>query len=441
MRRFLRMLLAVLLCTTAMCQVAVLSDVNANTDASNATIVVENGSNKTSQISVRDILSTAVNGNNSTYSEEEVFLAAQLINHEAHNQSYNGKVAVAEVLINRIKSTLFPNTINDVISQKGQFSNSRRIKNIQPTEVELRIANSVLNGNLRVFNDEGVLYFRNPAVTSGFSAKVDKDWGSLDYVTYIGDHAFYSQSIYDKQLAEAREDEKGKEKKSIFDKLPTRVDIAAFGASLKESKTSAKAETIKNDASKTEPIVVANGAITPDASDADIAVDSIDVENNVVEVIDAQTHATENSKEETEAAICEIATAVTGVSEEVAQNAMAKLAEGEDLTEFSLEETVYVSSAIMLANASVINEKMSKDTKDTDEINPEEEEIDESDPAAVAQRQARIDEKLRVQRIAELEAANVKANEEATKLAEINIQQAVDRAETLVKAGQVEINE
>lgn len=422
MRRFLKVLLAVLLCTTAMCHVCMLSEVSANTSTSGTT-VVDNNLNKTSQTSVHDILSTSVNSGSHAYSEEEVFLAAQLINHEAHNQSYNGKVAVAEVLINRVRSKLFPNTINDVISQQGQFSNSRRIKNIQPTEVELRIANSVLNGSLRVFNDMDVLYFRNPAVTSGFSAKIDKDWGKLDYVTYIGDHAFYSQNIYDKQLAEAKKDEGGKEKKSIFDKLPTKADIAAFATGIKGSKTVAKADT--NTA--TDVDVVVNGGIDSKS----------DVEDNIiVETVEGQEQNAEEGKKETEAAICEIATAVTGVSQEVAQNAMAKLADGEDLTGLSPEETVYVSSAIMLANATIINEKVSKEEKE-----PEEEKIDESDPAAVAQRQAKLDEKLRVQRIAELEAANVAANEKAVELAEMNVQQAVDRVETLLKAGQVEAEE
>jgi len=196
MRRFLQMLLAVLFCTTAMC----ITDVNAATTTNNSN-EIKTINIATSQSSVRDIQSTAINSEANAYSHEEVYLTAQLIHHEAHNQPYDGKVAIAEVVLNRVRSKIFPNSIDDVIFQTGQFTSVRRIRNISPTEQEVRIADRVLNGKLRVFNDSGILYFRNPKVTSGLDAETDKDWGSLDYVTCIGDHAFYSQMLFNKALA------------------------------------------------------------------------------------------------------------------------------------------------------------------------------------------------------------------------------------------------
>lgn len=56
------------------------------------------------------------------YSEAELRLMASIINCEAGGESFQGQVAVGIVVMNRVKSDLFPNTIKKVIYQKGQFS-------------------------------------------------------------------------------------------------------------------------------------------------------------------------------------------------------------------------------------------------------------------------------------------------------------------------------
>lgn len=57
------------------------------------------------------------------YVDEETLLSA-VIYCEAGNQSYAGKLAVGMVVLNRVKSSLFPSTIREVIYQKGQFYTS-----------------------------------------------------------------------------------------------------------------------------------------------------------------------------------------------------------------------------------------------------------------------------------------------------------------------------
>lgn len=54
--------------------------------------------------------------------ESETKLLAALIYCEAGNQPYEGKVAVGAVVMNRIKSRSFPNTMRGVIYQRGQFT-------------------------------------------------------------------------------------------------------------------------------------------------------------------------------------------------------------------------------------------------------------------------------------------------------------------------------
>lgn len=60
--------------------------------------------------------------------EDERLLLAALIYCEAGNQPYEGQVAVGEVVMNRVRSGLFPNTISEVIRQKGQFTPVKRGK-------------------------------------------------------------------------------------------------------------------------------------------------------------------------------------------------------------------------------------------------------------------------------------------------------------------------
>ena len=60
-----------------------------------------------------------------SYTEEELKLLACLVHAEAGNQSYEGKLAVANVVLNRMKSGRFASTVKGVIYQAGQFTVAR----------------------------------------------------------------------------------------------------------------------------------------------------------------------------------------------------------------------------------------------------------------------------------------------------------------------------
>ena len=51
----------------------------------------------------------------SNYSDSDVNLLARLVYGEARGESYTGQIAVASVVLNRVKSSSFPNTIAGVI--------------------------------------------------------------------------------------------------------------------------------------------------------------------------------------------------------------------------------------------------------------------------------------------------------------------------------------
>ena len=66
-------------------------------------------------------VSNKINTVSSSATSSDTALLERLVQCEAGGESLEGKIAVANVVLNRVKSETFPNTIYDVICQKGQF--------------------------------------------------------------------------------------------------------------------------------------------------------------------------------------------------------------------------------------------------------------------------------------------------------------------------------
>ncbi len=147
--------------------------------------VGENGEN--SPLSNFNPAAISLNGR-----EYDIDLLARLIEHEAGNQGYNGWVAVGEVVLNRVLSPLFPDTIERVIYQTKQFTNSSELKNVSPREGIKEVAAQLIKGTVRIFNNTDVMYFRNPKGL-GLKATDPVDWDKNKWFTAVGDHAFYTQ--------------------------------------------------------------------------------------------------------------------------------------------------------------------------------------------------------------------------------------------------------
>lgn len=60
-----------------------------------------------------------------SYTNSELRLLTAIIYCEAGNESYKGKVAVGNVVLNRVRSSKFPKTVKGVIYQSGQFTPAR----------------------------------------------------------------------------------------------------------------------------------------------------------------------------------------------------------------------------------------------------------------------------------------------------------------------------
>ncbi len=126
-------------------------------------------------------------------SENDIDLLSRLIEHEAGNQGYNGWVAVGEVVINRVESDLFPDTLSEVIYDHKQFTNASELSTTVPRDGIREVAEDLLSGRIRLFNNKDVLYFKNPVLTDGISPEQETDWGGHAWYKAIGEHAFYLQ--------------------------------------------------------------------------------------------------------------------------------------------------------------------------------------------------------------------------------------------------------
>lgn len=113
---------------------------------------------------------------------DDVRLLAHLVMGEAGQEPYMGKVAVAAVILNRVASDQFPNTLAGVIYQPNAFESiTNGVANTTPTDECVRAAEDALNGWDPTY---GCLFFWNPY-------KPVSSWiWSRQIQTQIGDHVF-----------------------------------------------------------------------------------------------------------------------------------------------------------------------------------------------------------------------------------------------------------
>ncbi len=117
-------------------------------------------------------------------SGDMVDLLARLINGEARGEPYKGQVAVGAVVMNRVKSSEFPDTISGVIYQKGQFScvtDGQFNKAIDEDSTVYKAAREAMNGSDPT---NGCLFFYNPKTSKS------KWVFSRPTVITIGKHRF-----------------------------------------------------------------------------------------------------------------------------------------------------------------------------------------------------------------------------------------------------------
>lgn len=131
---------------------------------------------------------SAIASGSSTYNSTDLYWLSRIISAEAKGECLAGKIGVGNVVLNRVSSKSFPNSVKSVVFQVDsgvyQFSpvSDGSIYN-EPTEESVIAAKLVLDGASAASN---ALYFFNPAKTSA-------SWivRNCTYVTTIENHAFY----------------------------------------------------------------------------------------------------------------------------------------------------------------------------------------------------------------------------------------------------------
>lgn len=126
--------------------------------------------------------------------------------HEAKNQSFIGQVAVAQVVMNRVEDTRYPNNVCDVVKQgltykwkptlpiknRCQFSwycdgKSDKPRNKEAMKIALKVAYKVYHRELDDFVEGATHYHAH---------YVNPSWAETKtYVTRIDDHIFYRWDI------------------------------------------------------------------------------------------------------------------------------------------------------------------------------------------------------------------------------------------------------
>jgi len=108
--------------------------------------------------------SSTTSSTSGSYSSSDSYLLAKCIYAEARGEPYTGQVAVGAVILNRVRSSKFPNSISGVIYQPYAFTcvSDGQI-NLTPDATAKKAAQDALNG---WDPTNGCLYYYNPATAT-----------------------------------------------------------------------------------------------------------------------------------------------------------------------------------------------------------------------------------------------------------------------------------
>ncbi len=124
----------------------------------------------------------AVGVSNNAQANNNLYLLAKLIHSEARGEVYTGQVAVGAVVLNRVDSADFPNTLEGVIYQPWAFTALHDGQfDLEPTSESYQAAEDALSGWDPTY---GCLYYYNPRTATS-------QWiFSREIAVEIGNHVF-----------------------------------------------------------------------------------------------------------------------------------------------------------------------------------------------------------------------------------------------------------
>lgn len=115
-----------------------------------------------------------------TITDEDVYILACLVYHEARGECFDGQVAVIEVVLNRMLSDYFPDTVEEVVFQKygdvWQFSPAPYLYTAEPGKEQYLAVHTAIEEREHILSEDTVYFSTEP-----YNESVDK---------IIGNHYF-----------------------------------------------------------------------------------------------------------------------------------------------------------------------------------------------------------------------------------------------------------
>ena len=133
-------------------------------------------------LKVMGIMTSSSSSSSSSSYNSNLNLLSRVIYGESRGEPYTGQVAVGAVVMNRVKSSSFPNTISGVVYQSGAFDAVKDGQiNLTPDSTARKAAQDALNGWDPSY---GAIYYFNP------STATNKWIWSRPMTIIIGKHRF-----------------------------------------------------------------------------------------------------------------------------------------------------------------------------------------------------------------------------------------------------------
>lgn len=150
------------------------NDINLVTLYNDETEAVETADVETTDVETTNLVEeTKENRWGIRLTEDEIELLAKILWVEARGESVRGQEAVVEVILNRIASEKFPNTLYEVLSEKNpvQFASWKLRDTAEPTAKEYTSIQTVLEGNTNILRED-TLYFATKKLTRNLDVQI-----------------------------------------------------------------------------------------------------------------------------------------------------------------------------------------------------------------------------------------------------------------------------
>lgn len=100
------------------------------------------------------------------FSDEDVYILACLVYHEARGESFEGQVAVVEAVLNRMLSDYFPDTVEEVVFQKygdvWQFSPAPHLYSAEPDKEQYLAVHTAIEEREHILSEDTVYFSTAP---------------------------------------------------------------------------------------------------------------------------------------------------------------------------------------------------------------------------------------------------------------------------------------